>query len=127
EDRPAQPALRIGVLIVSLAALMITVVFGSPRGLLNYYDGARLAVELLDPERRGRWAFLRGKYSKTGFWYYFLLAQLWKTPISALIFFCWSLFLIGRERTQRLTWLFILLPIAAFHAAGLSSNVNVGL
>ena len=119
--RIAAAALAIAV----IPALMIAVGFGFPHGLAHYADG----VTLIHADANPHWeAFLWGDYSKTGFWYYYLLAQLWKTPLPTLLCFAAALLLVGRDgRATPLDWAFVLLPIAAFHAAGMWQRANIGV
>ncbi len=112
-------------LVTVLAALLVTFGFGFPYGLANYYQG----FTLIHADANPHWAgFLWGQYSKDGFWYYYVLAQLWKTPLPALLFFLVALFVARKdEKTSRLDWWFILLPILAFHAAGMWQRASIGV
>ncbi len=76
----------------------------------------------------GRAAFLMGEYSSNGWWYYFTVAFLIKTPIPALIFFIASVLYLLRERSERTVralWLF--LPALMLFVAISAQNVNIGL
>ncbi len=117
--------LAAGLLIALLALALVSVGFGFPKGLANYYRGFTKIYADFNP----KWeAFLWGEYSKTGFRYYYVLAELWKTPLPALLFFCSALFLIRLdEQERRLDWTFVLLPFAAFHAAGVFNHANIGV
>ena len=114
-----------GLVIGCLAVLLIAIGFGFPNGLANYYSG----FTIIHADANPRWeGFLWGQYSPTGFWYYYLFAQLWKTPIPVLLFFGFSLFLVGSTaKTSWLDWSFMLLPIAAFHAAGMWQHASIGV
>ncbi len=114
-----------GLLIALLAVLLITVGFGFPTGIANYHHGFTKIYADFNPKWQ---AFLWGEYSKDGFWYYYLLAHLWKTPLPALVFFIAALFLIDvSDRPALLDWIFVLAPIAAFHAAGSFNHANIGV
>jgi hypothetical protein len=115
--------LAAATLMVVIPLGLITLGFGFPRGLANFADG--LAVQRAFD--RDRTAFLWGQYSDR-FWYYFVLAQWWKTPVPTLLCFAAALVL-ARWRTpiERLRWAFILLPIAAFHLAGMAFPFKVGV
>ncbi len=113
--------------IFTLAAATITIGYASPLGLARYYHGLREVQAQWRPEARTKWSFLWGQYSRTGFWDYYLLAQLWKTPIPTLLFFVWGLVVIARERSRWFDAAFLLVPIAAFHGAGMLSEVNIGI
>lgn len=71
----------------------------------------------------GHFAYLMGKYSEQGWWYYFPLAILFKTPLAVLILLIPAIF----RKPSRETLLFLLLPAAVFLAAGMRSRVNIGL
>ena len=63
---------------------------------------------------RGHAAFLAGRYSASGWWYYFLFAFLVKTPIPLLVIFLSALFMFfskADKETRRPDELFLLLPI----------------
>jgi len=71
----------------------------------------------------GHFAYLMGKYSEQGWWYYFPLSILFKTPLAVLILLVPALI----RKPSRDTLLFLLLPVAVFLAAGMRSRVNIGL
>jgi len=68
-------------------------------------------------------AYLFGHYSSSGWWYYFPLAMLFKTPLPTLILLVIGLW----ERISRDVLLFVLLPAASFLAAAMASSINIGL
>jgi tetratricopeptide (TPR) repeat protein len=114
-----------GLIIFSAATLLVAAGFGFPHGLTNYYRG----FTMIHADANPHWeAFLWGRYSKDGFWYYYLLAQLWKMPLPALLCFGAALLLAPlREKSTRLDWCFLLLPPAAFHAAGMWKSASIGV
>jgi tetratricopeptide (TPR) repeat protein len=125
----AAPTLRQAVaslgVIVALALLLVALGFGAPSGISNYLRGFGRIYADANPRWEG---FLWGEYSATGFRYYYLLASLWKTPLPTLIAFGVALTsLATMSRDRRLDWLFILLPFAAFHAAGVFNQANIGI
>jgi len=73
----------------------------------------------------GNPAFLLGHYSTTGWWYYFPVAFLIKTPIPTLLLLLVSLVLTARRRTWNRD-LFLLLPMATFFGVNLFSRLNIG-
>ena len=96
-----------------------------PHGIEHYVHGAGMVHADANPHWE---AFLWGQYSRPGFWYYYLLAQLWKTPLPTLLCFAAALLLVGRDaRAGALDWAFVLLPIAAFHAAGMWQRADMGV
>ncbi len=122
--RPAWLGLAV---ILAFAAATITIGYGSPRGLAQYYQGIQEVQARFRPGARAKWSFLWGEHSRTGFWNYYLLAQLWKTPVPTLLFFGWGLVVIVRDRSLWFDAAFLLLPIVAFHAAGMLNDVNIGI
>jgi hypothetical protein len=71
----------------------------------------------------GHFAYLLGKYSTTGWWYYFPVAIAVKTAPGTLLLAAAGLF----KHPSRRTVLFVLLPAAAFLALGVAGRVDIGL
>jgi hypothetical protein len=77
-------------------------------------------------------SFLCGKYSVTGWWYYFPLAMLFKTPAATLIGFLAAFALIA-PKLRKISSAGIWSPLAAiapptiYLLVAMSSNVNVGI
>jgi tetratricopeptide (TPR) repeat protein len=115
----------VALLVSSAALVLVAAGFGFPHGIENYYRG----FTLIHADANPHWeAFLWGFYSKDGFWYYYLLAQAWKTPLPTLLCFVAALLLAPlKEKTTRLDWCFLLLPIAAFHLAGMLKPASIGV
>jgi tetratricopeptide (TPR) repeat protein len=115
----------VGVLIALPAAALVAFGFGFPHGLSNYYRGFTLIHADANPYWQG---FLWGQYADTGFWYYYVLGQVWKTPLPALLCFLFALFLVRPdESVSRLDWWFVLFPFAAFHAAAMWKHPSIGM
>lgn len=74
-------------------------------------------------ERR---AFLLGRYSSEGWWYYFLVTFALKTPIPLLIFLATSLASRPPSGAARRLAVFVWLPVAAYSLAALTSKVDIG-
>ncbi len=91
-------------------------------GLLPSEFVSAVEMKILHAEE-GHFAYLMGKYSEQGWWYYFPLAILFKTPIAVLILLLPALF----RRPSRGTLFFLLLPAAAFLAAAMRSHVDIGI
>jgi tetratricopeptide (TPR) repeat protein len=114
-----------GLLIAAIALLLVAFAFGFPNGLSNYVTGFRRIHADANPRWQG---FLWGRYSPTGFWYYYLLAQLWKMPIPALLFSFAGLLVARRVgEASRRDWWFLLLPILAFEAAAAWKHPSIGV
>ena len=88
-----------------------------PPRLLEALSGALAHAE------RGHFAYLLGKYSDTGWWYYFPVAILVKTPIAQLLLA--GLGLVRRQAHREL--LLLTAPIALFLLPAMAGNVDIGL
>jgi 4-amino-4-deoxy-L-arabinose transferase-like glycosyltransferase len=122
--RSLRDVVRGGLWIGGVALLIVELGYGFPGGLANYYRGFQAISRDFDMNKP---AFLWGQHA-SGFWYYYLLAQLFKTPLPTLLLFGAALLTFDvHERSSRRDWLFVLAPIAAFHAAGTGFRPNIGL
>jgi hypothetical protein len=76
-------------------------------------------------------AFLTGRYSDTGWWYYFPVAFLLKTPLPTLILLLWAVVLSLRRPPEAAPrpWrreLAVILPPAIYLTLSLTSKLNLG-
>lgn len=71
-------------------------------------------------------AYLAGRYSVTGWWYYFIVAFLLKTPLPSLILLLAALILQFFTKSAHYVKLFLLWPAAAYFAFSLTSSLNIG-
>ena len=71
----------------------------------------------------GHFTYLMGEYSAQGWWYFFPLAIVLKTPLWTLVLFAVGLF----RKHSRKTIIFVLIPIALLLATAMKSRVNIGL
>ena len=74
-------------------------------------------------------SFLMGEYSTSGWWYYFIMAFLVKTPIATMVFLVISLALYGRKILER-AWmneLFLLIPAATIFGFFSLNHQSIGL
>ena len=78
---------------------------------------------------QGRPAFLAGSYSTFGWWYYFPVAFVLKTPLVLLILFGGGVVIcVDRGRLLSLeAEAFVVLPIVIFMAVAMTSALNIGL
>ena len=86
---------------------------------------------LLAKSRTGHRAFLAGRLSQSGWWYFFPVAFGIKTPLPTLILVGFALVLgrgpaRGWARRKLFDRLFLLLPPAAFLGASMLSHINIG-
>ncbi len=82
---------------------------------------------LLRHFRQGHDAYLMGQYSRKGWWYYFIVSVLIKTPIPFLLLILLSVF--PFRKAPSLMWsdrIFLLAPPIVFYAAALTSPMNIG-
>jgi len=80
---------------------------------------------LRDYARRGHSSFLMGEYGRTGWWFYFPVAFLIKTPIPTLILLAAAVVQSVRSR-DGLNELFLLVPMLLFFVAGMASSIDIG-
>lgn len=74
-------------------------------------------------------SFLAGESRIGGWWYYFPIAFLIKTPTALLVLFAAGLFVYVRRRRELAPGneLFVILPAAVYLAFAMASGVNIGL
>jgi hypothetical protein len=108
------------VLIPVLAVIPATYFF---QGFATWLSGLELLLR-----RGGQPAFLLGRYSPEGWWYYFPIAFLLKTPLGSLFLIVVGLALAragtplrGREA------LFLLMPVLLFFGVMTQAPVNIGV
>ena len=112
------------LIIVSISLLIIPPVYFF-QGFGIWLSGLQL---LLSITQDGRPSFLLGEYSYEGWWSYYLIAFLIKTPLGTLALIVLSLALY--KTGTRLTWrtvVFLLTPVIIFFAVTTQSKVAVGL
>jgi hypothetical protein len=74
-----------------------------------------------------RETFLLGQYGNSGWWYYFPLAMLFKTPVATLLAVLGSALLFSRAAATRWSALCIAIPFACYALSALTSHLNLGL
>jgi hypothetical protein len=75
---------------------------------------------------RGHQAFFLGELSGDGWWSYFPVTYLIKTPLVTFILLLTGLVVITSRRDLWRTALFLLLPVGALFAAAMTSRLNIG-
>jgi tetratricopeptide (TPR) repeat protein len=109
--------------LLSVSVVAVSLVFLFYRGQWGLFmQGINNA---LGHYQEGRSAFLLGNYSTTGWWYYFPIAFLLKTPVPLLIyalvaFLFWSL---GKGKAGY----FLLVPVGVVFLAVSQSHLNIGV
>ncbi len=130
-DGPGAPAGRRIVTLLLLAVCVVVLAFGV---VAVTYAGVGLKAYVVGLERglrhsgMGHRAYMMGRYSEDGWWYYFLYAYLIKTPIGTLLIVAASLtaFLLGR-RIRLKDELFLGIPIVVLVLITCLWKVNIGL
>lgn len=109
----------------------LTFIFIIALGVLVFFYGAhwkqyiRGFNDTLTHYQSGHPAFLFGSYSTGGWWYYFPVAFLLKTPISLLIYiFVAALFFSFKKEKAEY---FLLIPVGVLVSAALLSHINIGI
>ncbi len=101
----------------------------------SWFDAHRLLPDtythsliLAQVKSQRRSAYLAGEFSRTGWWYYFPLAFLIKTPLAVLFLFTCGLVLSLKTRTR---WksedAFIILPLVIYLGMAIMEHLNIGL
>jgi hypothetical protein len=130
DRRPARLARRLWraalatALILGLAAVVI-LPFYAFTGFGAWCAGLQ---DLARHQEHGHPAFLLGHYSRAGWWYYFPVAFLVKTPAASLLLVGASLALyrLGKPLGRRGA-LFLLVPVAVFFAVAMRARINIGI
>ncbi len=110
------------VLFIAVLAIPPTYFFQELQPWLSGFDRFRTLADA------GRLSFFLGEYSYQGWWNYYLVAFLIKTPIGSLLLIVASLlcYRFGNP-LQRREMIFLLLPVAVFFLAMTQAKVNIGL
>ena len=83
---------------------------------------------LLAHNQAGHWAYALGEVSLTGFWYFYPLALLVKTPLPFMVLFAVGLVLVLRRKGESAWWVSgIYAAILLIMLALTQSQVNIGL
>jgi Dolichyl-phosphate-mannose-protein mannosyltransferase len=121
--RVLEAALPLIVIVVIASVVVAACYFFEDAGM--WLNGAR---DVLIHLQAGQPAFFLGEYSSDGWWSYFVVAFLIKTPVASLLLIVASLLLFraGRPLTRR-DALWLLLPVAIVFAVTSRGRFSVGL
>lgn len=112
------------LLLCTLAVLVIAAVYGF-QGFTTWWVGLS---RVLAHQEGGHQAFFLGEYSTQGWWSYFLVAFLIKTPVGTLLLMATSLiFFRSGQPLDRRTVIFLLLPVVVLFLAASEGRINIGL
>lgn len=92
----------------------------------NIGDYLRSLQYAYNHSKYGDYNFLFGTFSPNGWFYYFIIAFLVKTPTATLAIILLSLFLFLKNRKQLMMYIYIIVPSFVFFLASLFSTVNIG-
>jgi 4-amino-4-deoxy-L-arabinose transferase-like glycosyltransferase len=111
-------------IVIAVAALVLALSYGFT-GLPWWVEGLS---RTLRHSAMGHRAWLMGEISDTGWWYYFPLAFLWKTPPGTLLILLGAVvaFALGRRLRSRDEW-FLLVPTGLILVIVCAWKVNIGL
>ena len=110
------------VTIIGFAIISATYFFVN---IENYFEGLQFVIE---HSKVGHTSFLFGEYSVEGWWYYFILAFLIKTPIATLTLLLLSILLYTKvQKKDRYYGYFLVIPAAVYLIAFMLNNINIGL
>jgi hypothetical protein len=112
-------------LVMSLAAVVIVACYFFLNDSLRWWDGLRFQLR---HQQQGHPSFFLGEYSHTGWWTYFPVAFLIKTPVGSLLLILVSLLLyrVGKPLRGR-DAAFLLLAVALMFAAMTQARINIGI
>jgi hypothetical protein len=117
-------ALVSALLVMTVAALVLAATYFF-QGFSVWWQGM---VQVMNHHAEGHKAFFLGEYSQDGWWSYFLVAFLIKTPLGALALVLASLVLWrAGEPLGRRDVVFLLLPVVLVLASTLGARINIGL
>jgi hypothetical protein len=108
-------------LLFVLAAIVVTAVVYQGVGLSVFWQGVPFALRRAG---MGQPSFLLGRHSSEGWWYYFPVTIVLKTPMPVLILLGWTLVRQGRRRV-RLPWI-LYLPPAVYFLIACTSSLQIG-
>ena len=107
-----------------IAALVIPLAYGL-QGFQQWFFGLERFLKL---SQDGQPAFFLGEYSYQGWWSYYLVAFLIKTPLGSLMLMALSLLLYqAGNRLKPCEAVFLLLPVIVILLATTQAKVNIGL
>jgi hypothetical protein len=121
------------LLLLPAAAIVSWLVYGLQVGQVSGWPWTVPAPayitswqNVLDHVERGHRAFFLGELSGEGWWSYFPLTFLIKTPLVTLVLLVTGLLVIASRRDLWPTAVFLILPVGSLFAAAMTSRLNIG-
>jgi tetratricopeptide (TPR) repeat protein len=93
----------------------------------HLFPEAWISGQLFNLKYLARTSYLLGATSDTGFWIYFPVAFAVKTPLPTLLLLAAAVYLFARKRIDRMTGLFLLIPVVVYFSLAVASRMNIGL
>ena len=129
QNRPTYKLLLMqSVAVLFLIAFFALLTIPSAYFFQGFSPWLRGLEKFLTHAQDGHPAFFLGEYSYQGWWNYFLVAFLFKTPIGSLLLIAASLiFYRAGNPLRRREVIFLLLPVMVVFLATTQAKVNIGL
>jgi hypothetical protein len=125
--------MRIWLGLLPVAALVVWFVYGFELGPMDNLPVAvpmpsylRSWQTVLNHVDSGHQSFFWGDLSKRGWWFYFPVTFLIKTPLMTFLLLLIACLVVIRQRRFWRTALFLLIPVGALFAAAIVSKLNIG-
>ncbi|OGU16342.1 MAG: hypothetical protein A2076_02875 [Geobacteraceae bacterium GWC2_53_11] len=111
--------------VLLIAGIALLVLFGSYGFKITpFLQGNEYRLAEM---KRGQAAFLNGRHSNFGWWYFYLESLLIKTPIPLLLLFATSLFYLNKIKKNALTILILFTPVISLTVLFSLSPFSVGI
>ena len=115
------------IIIIGLIGLFILSLTYGFKEFHYYFEGLNFVI---NHSTQGHASFLMGMHSTQGWWYYFPLAFLFKTPIPTILLILSTITLTIFKKIKDISIkneLFIIIPIVLYLIAFMLNNINIGL
>lgn len=113
-----------GLLMMGIAAIILFASYGFIESD-KYFTGLQMVTE--HSSERGHHQYLLGMHSMEGWWYYFPVAFLLKTPIPTLILFSMTLLFYRRLKKDREDETLLIIPMVIYLLFFMTGKINIGI
>ncbi|HLJ44753.1 MAG TPA: glycosyltransferase family 39 protein [Bryobacteraceae bacterium] len=114
---------RKGALLTAGIAVAVVVGLYGPGGPGLYWQGLS---QVFAHNKEGHTAYLLGQISQKGWWYYFPVAFLVKTPTAVLLLCLAALFYARRVVTARFEYAVMAVPLVVYSALAFGASLDIG-